>query len=301
MRGGGRAAHDRRPRGAGPGRSLEAGRLDRPGRARRGRRPRRRARVRRQHRPDARRRDAPDQAPARRAPARRWPCCCRSPAAPCCCSTPAPAWRPGPSTSSSSPTWARASWRPCTATSARGWASCRWARSRARARPTCSPRASASRRRAASTSWATWRASTFPARGADVVVTDGFTGNVALKVLEGTSRLVRDGDRRARSARAPCRPLGGLLIRGRVGRLRERARPGGGGRRDPARPAQAGGGGPRQLRAARASPARSAWPGAPWTRTWSGAPPPRSRPPGHCDPRAAGSVAEVTPETDGSA
>ena len=42
-----------------------------------------------------------------------------------------------------------------------------------------------------------------PGAGADVVVTDGFTGNVALKVLEGTSRLVRDAIA-TRSARARC-------------------------------------------------------------------------------------------------
>ena len=74
------------------------------------------------------------------------------------------------------------------------------------------------------TSWATWRASTCPARGADVVVTDGFTGNVALKVLEGTSRLVREAIRDAVRS-GPVSAVGGLLIRGRVGRLRERARP----------------------------------------------------------------------------
>ena len=45
-----------------------------------------------------------------------------------------------------------------------------------------------------------------PGAGADVVVTDGFTGNVALKVLEGTSRLVREAIPAADRARAPCRP-----------------------------------------------------------------------------------------------
>ena len=50
---------------------------------------------------------------------------------------------------------------------------------------------------------------------ADVVVTDGFTGNVALKLLEGTiSELLdelRDGDRldRAGKARRPADPSGG--------------------------------------------------------------------------------------------
>jgi phosphate acyltransferase len=59
-----------------------------------------------------------------------------------------------------------------------------------------------------------------PGAGADVIVTDGFTGNVALKVLEGTSRTVREAIRGAVAAR-PLSALGGLLIRGAVSRLRE--------------------------------------------------------------------------------
>ena len=89
-----------------------------------------------------------------------------------------------------------------------------------------------------------------PGAGADVVVTDGFTGNVALKVLEGTSRLVRDSIAEAVRS-SPVSALGGLLIRGRVGKLREKLDPEAVGGRDPARPAQARGGGARQLRAAR--------------------------------------------------
>ncbi|MDQ3936451.1 MAG: phosphate acyltransferase PlsX [Actinomycetota bacterium] len=53
----------------------------------------------------------------------------------------------------------------------------------------------------------------------DVVVTDGFTGNVALKAIEGTAttvmRTVRDTVRSG-----VVSTLGGLLIRGKVGRLR---------------------------------------------------------------------------------
>jgi glycerol-3-phosphate acyltransferase PlsX len=53
----------------------------------------------------------------------------------------------------------------------------------------------------------------------DVVVTDGFTGNIALKAVEGTAktvmRTVRDAVRSG-----PVSTLGGLLIRGKVGRLR---------------------------------------------------------------------------------
>lgn len=53
----------------------------------------------------------------------------------------------------------------------------------------------------------------------DVVVTDGFTGNVALKVLEGTARTVVRAVREAVRS-GPISTVGGLLIRGRVGRLR---------------------------------------------------------------------------------
>jgi glycerol-3-phosphate acyltransferase PlsX len=63
-----------------------------------------------------------------------------------------------------------------------------------------------------------------PSAGADVIVTDGFTGNVALKVLEGTSRVVRDAIReRIRSG--PLSTLGGLLIRGRMAQLRDEIDP----------------------------------------------------------------------------
>jgi phosphate acyltransferase len=63
-----------------------------------------------------------------------------------------------------------------------------------------------------------------PAGQADVIVSDGFTGNVALKVLEGTSRTVRDAIReRIRSG--PISTLGGLLIKRNVERLREEIDP----------------------------------------------------------------------------
>ena len=63
-----------------------------------------------------------------------------------------------------------------------------------------------------------------PAGTADVTVTDGFTGNVALKVLEGTSSTVRGAIRDAVTAGVFSK-VGGLLIRGAVGRLRERLDP----------------------------------------------------------------------------
>jgi glycerol-3-phosphate acyltransferase PlsX len=63
-----------------------------------------------------------------------------------------------------------------------------------------------------------------PGAGADVIVTDGFTGNVALKVMEATARTVRDAIRDAvRSGRVST--VGGLLIRNRVQRLRDELDP----------------------------------------------------------------------------
>ncbi|HLM32415.1 MAG TPA: phosphate acyltransferase PlsX, partial [Solirubrobacterales bacterium] len=58
----------------------------------------------------------------------------------------------------------------------------------------------------------------------DVVVTDGFTGNVALKAIEGTSKAVVRAIREAVTS-SPVSSVGGLLIRGRVGRLREEIDP----------------------------------------------------------------------------
>ena len=59
---------------------------------------------------------------------------------------------------------------------------------------------------------------------ADVVVTDGFTGNVALKLMEGTARTVVGAIRDAIRS-GPVSTLGGLLIRGKVGRLRSELDP----------------------------------------------------------------------------
>ena len=62
------------------------------------------------------------------------------------------------------------------------------------------------------------------AKAADVVVTDGFTGNVVLKTLEGTIRTLIDGlrDEITSSARGKA---GGLLIRPAVRGLRRRLDP----------------------------------------------------------------------------
>jgi glycerol-3-phosphate acyltransferase PlsX len=62
------------------------------------------------------------------------------------------------------------------------------------------------------------------AHAADVVVCDGFTGNVALKLLEGTIRTLLDAfrDEIASTTRGK---LGGLLIRPAARRLRDRLDP----------------------------------------------------------------------------
>ena len=59
---------------------------------------------------------------------------------------------------------------------------------------------------------------------ADVVVTDGFTGNVALKLMEGTASTVTAAIREAVKSR-PVSALGGLLIRGQVASLRAQIDP----------------------------------------------------------------------------
>jgi len=51
-----------------------------------------------------------------------------------------------------------------------------------------------------------------PAAAADVVVTDGFTGNVALKLMEGTAKAVT-GAIRAAARSNPLAALGGLMMR----------------------------------------------------------------------------------------
>src|SRR5437764_108397 len=62
------------------------------------------------------------------------------------------------------------------------------------------------------------------AGAADVVVTDGFTGNVTLKLLEGTIRTLLEAFR-AEVTATPAGKLGGLLIRPAARRLRHRLDP----------------------------------------------------------------------------
>ena len=59
---------------------------------------------------------------------------------------------------------------------------------------------------------------------ADVLVTDGFTGNVALKVTEGTAKAIVGAIREAIRS-GTISKLGGLLVRGRLAGLREALSP----------------------------------------------------------------------------
>jgi phosphate acyltransferase len=58
----------------------------------------------------------------------------------------------------------------------------------------------------------------------DVIVTDGFTGNVALKAIEGTARTVGDLLRQSLTSTLMAK-LGALLARGALGRLQLRIDP----------------------------------------------------------------------------
>ena len=59
---------------------------------------------------------------------------------------------------------------------------------------------------------------------ADVIVTDGFTGNVALKTIEGTANAVA-GAVRSAARSGPLAALGGLLMRPALGGLRRQMNP----------------------------------------------------------------------------
>lgn len=63
-----------------------------------------------------------------------------------------------------------------------------------------------------------------PAGAADVVVSDGFTGNVALKLMEGTARTLTGAIRDAARSN-PLAALGGLLLRPALGGLRRELSP----------------------------------------------------------------------------
>lgn len=59
---------------------------------------------------------------------------------------------------------------------------------------------------------------------ADVIVTDGFTGNVVLKTIEGTARAVADAVRAAARS-GPRAAVGGMLLRPALGSLRRQMDP----------------------------------------------------------------------------
>jgi len=63
-----------------------------------------------------------------------------------------------------------------------------------------------------------------PSGAVDVVVTDGFTGNVSLKLMEGTARTVTAAIRDAARSN-PLAALGGLLLRPALGGLRRELHP----------------------------------------------------------------------------
>jgi len=63
-----------------------------------------------------------------------------------------------------------------------------------------------------------------PAGIADVIVTDGFTGNVSLKLMEGTAKAMSGAIRDAARSN-PLAALGGLLLRPALGGLRRELHP----------------------------------------------------------------------------
>ena len=80
----------------------------------------------------------------------------------------------------------------------------------------------------------------------DVVVTDGFTGNIALKTIEGTALSVA-GAVGAAARSNPVSAVGGLLLRPALGGLRAAHGPRRHRRGDPARPPRGRRGRPREL------------------------------------------------------
>lgn len=57
---------------------------------------------------------------------------------------------------------------------------------------------------------------------ADVVVTDGFTGNATLKAIEGTATIVMSQVKHAIMDAGVKEKIGGLLLKGSVGGIREK-------------------------------------------------------------------------------
>ncbi len=125
------------------------------------------------------------------------------------CSTSAPTSRCAPSTSSSSRSWARRWRRRCSASSARASRCSPTARSRRRARRRSSRRTRVLADRAAGSPALEFvgnvEGTDITSGVADVIVTDGFTGNVALKLIEGALAEHARRRPRRRGRRHPAR------------------------------------------------------------------------------------------------
>ena len=277
-----------------------ARRLDRAGRAGRRRRRRRRVRQRRLDRRRARRRALQHQArdrgiyrPGARAadPGAR--------AARSRCSTSAPTPRCAPSTSCSSRSWAPR-WRSrCSASSARASALLSNGEEPTKGTPLVArgPRgaAGAPRTRRRCDFVGNVEGTDITDGAADVVVTDGFTGNVALKLIEGVSQATaRRGPRRgdvvaAREGRRPAAAAARCAACATRSTPRARAAPTCSGCASSA--SSRTGASP-----ATASRRRSCWPRAASPATSSGARTRRSRPPARCAAAAPASAASDYPD-----
>ena len=120
---------------------------------------------------------------------------------------------------------------------------------------------------------------------ADVIVADGFTGNVALKVMEGSSAALLGAVRGGGDVLAGARSSAGCCCGPLCAGFATRSRPRGAGRRGAARAAQAGGRAARLVRRARLRSGRSRSPRAGCARTSPGAPTRGCRPRARCGRR----------------
>ena len=105
------------------------------------------------------------------------------------------------------------------ASSGRGWRCCRSARSRRRGTPTWWRPTPPSPEATAIEFIGNVEGRDLLTGAADVIVTDGFTGNVTLKTLEGTAKAVAGAVRDAARS-GPVAAAGGLLLRPALGGLR---------------------------------------------------------------------------------
>ena len=190
-----------RPGARGP---REARGLGRPRRRRRRRGPRRRARQPRLDRGDDGGRDLRPAPPAAACSARRSRSSCRFRAARSSSSTSAPTSRSAPSTWSSSPSSAPPSARRCSASSGPRVGLLSVGEEAGKGREEVVAAHAILSQAPGIEFVGNVEGGDLPAATADVVVTDGFTGNVALKLMEGTAR-----DRHRRDPRRrPLQPDG---------------------------------------------------------------------------------------------